>query len=170
MIRRGRHLVLATMTTLEWQAVRDGEAGDRTWAPGYPTVDDIRVATLMYDGQLDDSDHSPWGAWQMRLTDGTVIGGAGFKGPPDESGTVEIWYGLVPQMRGRGLAREAVGLLLDAAAHFGAVAVAADTDIANIASQRVLAASGFDLVAEGRVGPRAVLWWRCALPTGQAPG
>jgi [ribosomal protein S5]-alanine N-acetyltransferase len=35
---------------------------------------------------------------------GEVIGDIGFHGPPDETGTVEIGYGIVEQYRGRGLA------------------------------------------------------------------
>src|SRR5256885_2295611 len=32
----------------------------------------------------------------------SVIGSAGFKGPPDEEGVVEIAYGIVPGCQGRG--------------------------------------------------------------------
>ena len=34
----------------------------------------------------------------------SVIGGVGFKGPPDEDGMVEIAYGIVPAFQGRGYA------------------------------------------------------------------
>lgn len=43
---------------------------------------------------------------------GHVIGSAGFKGPPDSSGMVEIAYGIVPSRQGRGYATEAAGALV----------------------------------------------------------
>ena len=36
-----------------------------------------------------------------------VVGSVGFKGPPDDQGTVEIAYGIVPTFQGRGYATEA---------------------------------------------------------------
>ena len=42
----------------------------------------------------------------------SVIGSAGFKGPPDAEGTVEIAYGLVPAYQGRGYATEAARALV----------------------------------------------------------
>src|SRR5688572_14494451 len=44
-----------------------------------------------------------------------VIGGASFKGPPDEAGMVEIAYGIAPEFQGRGLATEAAVALLELA-------------------------------------------------------
>lgn len=60
----------------------------------------------------------------MRLEDSDdggreVVGVAGFKGPPDGEGQVEIGYAVVPTYHRRGLASEAVEAL---------VAYAADTD------------------------------------------
>jgi ribosomal-protein-alanine N-acetyltransferase len=41
-----------------------------------------------------------------------VIGSAGFKGPPDAAGMVEIAYGIAPQYEGRGYATEAATALI----------------------------------------------------------
>ena len=38
---------------------------------------------------------------------GTTIGGCGFKGPPDHTGTVEIAYGIDASQQGKGYATEA---------------------------------------------------------------
>jgi len=42
----------------------------------------------------------------------TVIGSAGFKGPPDDDGGVEIAYAIVPVKEGRGYATEAAAALV----------------------------------------------------------
>jgi len=47
--------------------------------------------------------------------DRTLIGEAGFHGPPDKTGTVEIGYSIVPEYRGRGFASEATKALISAA-------------------------------------------------------
>src|SRR2546425_458159 len=51
----------------------------------------------------------PWrhGFFVVHREGGSVIGSAGFKGPPDSTGTVEIAYGIVPPFEGRGYATEA---------------------------------------------------------------
>ena len=46
----------------------------------------------------------------------TLVGIAGYKGPPSE-GVVEIGYSIVPSWRRRGLATEACGALIEAAWH-----------------------------------------------------
>ena len=78
----------------------------------------------------------------IRNQDGLAIGGFGFRGPPDTFGSVEFGYGLVKAARGVGLATEAVTAALQMAAANGALRAIADTDIANVASQRILEKSG----------------------------
>lgn len=74
---------------------------------------------------------------------GLAVGGIGFFGPPDATGRVELGYGLVTAARGRGLATDAVLTALRIATVGGARTAAADTDVGNTASQRVLARAGF---------------------------
>lgn len=73
---------------------------------------------------------------------GIAVGGFGFSGPPDLSGTVGFGYGLIPAARGRGLATAAVRLALSHAQEWGATRAVADTDESNVASQRVLKNAG----------------------------
>lgn len=95
----------------------------------------------------------PWGFWVLRRKlDGQWVGGIGLKGEPVE-GAIEVGYGLVPSARGQGLAREAVEALCRRAEARG-VAVWAETEGENPASERVLAACGFVLTARHAGGAR----------------
>jgi RimJ/RimL family protein N-acetyltransferase len=60
----------------------------------------------------------PWrhGFFIVESSTGIVIGSAGFKGPPDAAGMVEIAYGVVPARQGQGFATEAAGALVRYAA------------------------------------------------------
>jgi RimJ/RimL family protein N-acetyltransferase len=81
------------------------------------------------------------------LAGGRTVGTAGFHGPPDASGQVTIGYGMVESAWGRGYGTEAVaGLVEICRRHGGITAVNADTDLDNIASQRVLEKNGFERV------------------------
>lgn len=54
-----------------------------------------------------------WGLWLILHSETrAVVGSIGFTGPPDESGTVEVGYGVQPASRGKGYAREAVQALI----------------------------------------------------------
>ncbi|HYJ33591.1 MAG TPA: GNAT family N-acetyltransferase [Candidatus Binatia bacterium] len=73
-----------------------------------------------------------------------LIGGGGFKGPPDPRGTIEIGYSIVEEYYGRGLATEAVGATLAWAFSDPRVRrVVAETLPEGRPSQRVLEKNGF---------------------------
>jgi RimJ/RimL family protein N-acetyltransferase len=72
-----------------------------------------------------------------------LVGGGGFKGPPQD-GTAEIGYSVLPQFQGRGYATEIVGGLVRwALGQPGVVRLVAETEWANPASVRVLIKAGF---------------------------
>lgn len=74
----------------------------------------------------------------------TLIGSAGYKGPPDADGTVEIGYGIVSDRRRRGYATEAARALVERAFEDARVRrVIAETLPALVGSIGVLAACGF---------------------------
>jgi RimJ/RimL family protein N-acetyltransferase len=84
-----------------------------------------------------------YGSWLVS-TDSEVVGLGGYKWPPSEAGDVEIGYAIAPERRQRGYARAAAALILGAARQDPRVrAVTAETALANLPSQRVLAANGF---------------------------
>ncbi len=123
------------------EQVAEGTPRCRGWSPGYPRADDRDVARLF----LASPPVEPlFGPLQILLADDEmVIGGIGFFGPPDETGTVSLGYGVAPEAEGRGYATEALRALL----HHGFAdarvrRVLADTAHDNVASQRVLEKAG----------------------------
>ena len=81
-----------------------------------------------------------WGPWLALLqSDGTVIGDLGFKGAPDDKGSVEIGYGLLEDYWNKAYATEAVGALIQWAwAQGGIRKIKAETLVNNPGSIRVL--------------------------------
>ncbi|MEO6200743.1 MAG: GNAT family N-acetyltransferase [Cryobacterium sp.] len=69
---------------------------------------------------------------------GMVVGHAGFHFNPDSNGMAEIGYTVVPEHRGRGLAKEIVGELLAFARAEGARTVRATVSPENAASLAVI--------------------------------
>ncbi|MFF7245396.1 GNAT family N-acetyltransferase [Embleya sp. NPDC008237] len=81
--------------------------------------------------------------------DGVVVGDAGFHGPPDEAGVVEVGYTVVPGYRRQGYARAMLAALLDrAAAEPGVTTVRATIGADNSASLATIAGFGFTRVGE----------------------
>lgn len=79
----------------------------------------------------------------------TVVGRAGYHGPPDEHGMVEIGYAVDPAYRRRGYARAALELLLQRAADEPAVTTVRVTITPdNTASSSLTAQYGFIAVGE----------------------
>ena len=81
---------------------------------------------------------------------------AKFKGEPDETGAVEIGYGTYPTLQRQGYMSEMVGGLIGwAVQQPGVRRVVADTEIDNIASQKVLKKAGFQQFEQ----IENMLWW-----------
>jgi RimJ/RimL family protein N-acetyltransferase len=106
----------------------------------------------------------PFGVWLMVETaSGTVVGSAGFFGAPDADGEVELGFGVIPDRRGRGYARQAATALVDwALAQPGVSAVRARCETGNGASIRVLTRAGFERTGESD----GMLTWRRSVATG----
>lgn len=139
-------LVLHPLTVSESERLVSGEPdGVDRWAPGYPTPGDVIAATRFLGtcANTDTPQGAPFGNYEIRRReDGHAIGGIGFHGLPDESGSVTIGFGLSPAVRGQGYASEALRALLQFAREQGVTRVKGDTDHDNAASQHVLTAAG----------------------------
>jgi len=111
-----------------------GRRQDR-WHHDYPRPDDVDAATMVRPG---DTGH--WGPRHVVLGH-QAVGSIGCFGEP-EAGEVEVGFGLVVEVRGRGVATEALRGLL-AATDAAGVRLRASVDPGNAASLRVLARCGF---------------------------
>jgi RimJ/RimL family protein N-acetyltransferase len=94
----------------------------------------------------------------------SVVGSAGFKGPPDGEGMVEIGYGIANGYRGRGYATEAAAALINFARENSNVRVVrAHTLPTPNASTRVLEKCGFACLGQV-LDPEDGPVWRWELP------
>lgn len=119
---------------------------DDRWAADFPLDGDVIGATAYLRATSEHGEQRPFGFYRItRAADGQAVGGIGFKGQPKDA-SVEVGYGIAPSARGNGYAAEAVIALLSVAAVHGLNRVAADTDRANVASQRTLERAGFSRV------------------------
>jgi RimJ/RimL family protein N-acetyltransferase len=120
---------------------------------GFPAADGLRgffvsaeVSADWLARLYDSSGPDPWryGFFVVDRKSRSIIGTAGFKGPPDVAGVVEIAYGIVPSCEGQGYATEAARALVDFA--FGnddVRLVRAHTLPISSASTRILEKCGF---------------------------
>ena len=127
-------LRLVPVTPEDAADMRAGRRQDR-WHPDYPRPDDVDAASLVRPG---DTGH--WGPRHVVLGH-QAVGSIGCFGPP-EDGETEVGVGLVPDVRGRGVATEALRGLLTATDTAG-VRLRASVAPDNTASLRLLARCGF---------------------------
>ncbi|MFD5109231.1 GNAT family N-acetyltransferase [Streptomyces cinereoruber] len=130
------------------RAPRDGDL----WGEGYPQDGDVRGCGGFLRGVAERGDPGVFRAYEIRLLNSrAAVGGIGFHGPPDDIGVVTVGYGLVPGVRGKGYASEALRALLETARTAGVAGVKGDADLDNLASHRVMEAAGMRCVAEDGV-------------------
>ena len=146
-------LVLRPITAEEVSAVLSGQRRS-DWAGDFPAEGDQVIAGLLARTGLPsdaDADARRFGHRLVVERDtSTVVGGAGFFGPPRE-GEVEIGYGIVPSRQRRGYATEAVQAMVADAFRLGSVlTVTANVDLDNPASIRVLEKSGMALCTQNQ--------------------
>lgn len=111
-------------------------------------------ARWLWQFRLDQMAADPGQArWMVRQAvvgdNGRVVGHAGFHGPPDEVGMVEIGYSIAPDFRRQGYARSAlIELLRRAAAETAVTTVRATISPDNVASLATISGFGFVQVGE----------------------
>ena len=144
-------LVLRPITAEEVWAVLNGRLRS-DWAADFPAEGDQVIAGLLARNGLPATDDARRFGHRLVVErdTSTVVGGAGFFGPPRE-GEVEIGYGIVPSRQRRGYATEAVQAMVADAFRLGSVlTVTANVDLDNPASIRVLEKSGLALCTQNQ--------------------
>lgn len=131
-------------------------------------LDDTWLWTLRLGQLIGEPACAPWLVRAVVVAEGeaagTVVGHAGFHGPPDPRGMVEVGYRIAAQHRRRGHARAALGELLACARAQGATIARASISPDNAASlaladfygftqtgEQVDEVDGFELVFERQV-------------------
>jgi RimJ/RimL family protein N-acetyltransferase len=102
--------------------------------------------------QLDEASERGWWFWYLLTVEhpSELIGICGFKGRPDESGSVEIGYSILADHQRRGYATEAVARLVGwAFSHHNVKEVCAETFPHLVQSIQVLKKNGFEYTGAG---------------------
>jgi len=105
-----------------------------------------------------------YGVWVMvERESGSVVGDLGFMGPPDEAGSIEVGYSVIPDRRRRGYATEAASAIVEwAFSQPGVEVVVAGCDRDNEPSIRILERLGFQRTGEAK---DQIRWRRDNEPT-----
>jgi ribosomal-protein-alanine N-acetyltransferase len=93
-----------------------------------------------------------YGVWVMVERESeSVVGDVGFMGPPDEAGSIEVGYSVIPDRRRRGYATEAAGAIVEwAFSQPGVEVVVAGCDRDNEPSIRILERLGFQRTGDAK--------------------
>jgi ribosomal-protein-alanine N-acetyltransferase len=131
-----------------------GVSPPKDWPPGHYDPDAMRFFRERLAAEGPDS--VGWYGWyairrRTAVQAAALVGVAGFIGPPDASGVVELGFSVLPSLRGQGHATEMAAALVDYALAQPAVElVIAHAHITNRPSISVLLSSGFQAVAPGQ--------------------
>lgn len=144
-------LIAATSETLDAEDIGDaalaaalGLAEPLAWPPPF---NGSETRAWMRRLIAAEADRPGYGSWYV-IADGRPVGIAGFKGPPDDLGDVEIGYSILEPEQRRGYGTAAARLLVARAFREPAVrSVSAETLPELTASQTVMQRCGMTLVS-----------------------
>ena len=146
----------------ELEDVANNNRDGKLWVDDYPTEGDMMIANLSLLAQPG----SPQQAYMLftlrSRSNGRAIGGIGFKGEhidgdfcAIEFRPMEIGYGLAESVHGQGFGTEAVAGVIAIARERGITQLCAETDLPNMASQKILVRNGFSELSRSETG----IWW-----------
>lgn len=121
---------------------QDKRAGER-WASGFPTIEQVDFLTAFISDSAARHDPGAFGLFLVvRRDDDLVMGGAGFFGPPDEFGAVELVVELDRSVRGHGYGPQVIAALVGIARANGADFAITSTSVGNVAAQHAIEQGG----------------------------
>jgi [ribosomal protein S5]-alanine N-acetyltransferase len=143
---------LVTFTLETYEALETEELERASDAVGVPLPPEFLAATGHWRMRRDQIHADPaTAAWLVRAVvgpDGEVVGDAGFHGPPDDRGMVEMGYAILPRHRRRGFGTAAVAALVAFATEHGARVLRASIAPDNAASLALARRFGLEPVGE----------------------
>ena len=152
---KSERLRFIPMTPAFIQAVLDGKRGKAggllgTIVPDEWPDEDVRYLHLWFKDMTDAPQFAKWRARVIVPVEGAshMMGHAGFHGPPDEAGMVEMGYTIFPEFRRQGLATEAAQRLIEFAKENGATRIRASVSPDNVPSLAMVETLGLDQIGE----------------------
>lgn len=141
----------------EREDVANNNRDGKLWVDDYPTEGDMMTANLALLAQAGSPPQTHMLFTLRSRSDGSAIGGIGFKGEHIDGDfcAMEIGYGLAESVHGQGFGTEAVAGIIAIAREKGMTQLCAETDLPNIASQKVLVRNGFSELSRSGTG----IWW-----------
>jgi len=141
----------------ELEDLANNNRAGKSWVDDYPTDGDMMIANLSLQAGAESSPQTCMLFTLRSRSTGLALGGIGFKGEHIEGDfrAMEIGYGLAESVHGQGFGAEAVAGLIQIARERGITQLCAETDFANLASQKVLMRNGFSELSRSDTG----IWW-----------
>lgn len=141
-------LTLHPFTLADAERILAGEVDPYDgWEGGYSFVDEPELIDEYVAAVRAGGDPAPFGPYLVRRgAHGAAIGGVNLFAP-SEDGAVEFAFGLVPAVRGQGLAVHAVTAALAIIRAAGATLARAEADLANTPARHALLKAGMTEVA-----------------------
>ena len=142
-------LTLHPFTVADAERLLSGEVDPHDgWEGGYAFTDEPELLREYVRAVRETGDPAPFGPHLVRRShDGATIGGVNVFGPPGADGSVEFAFGLVPAVRGQGLAVHTVIAVVELVRATGADAARAECEISNLPARRALENAGLAEVA-----------------------
>jgi len=140
-------LTLHPFTLTDAERILSGEVDPYDgWEGGYSFVDEPELITEYIAAVRAGGDPAPFGPYLVRRgAHGPAIGGVNLFAPADD-GAVEFAFGLVPAVRGQGLAAHVVTAALAVIRSAGIALARAESEVDNTPARHALERAGMQVV------------------------
>ncbi|PWC05563.1 hypothetical protein DCE94_04680 [Agromyces badenianii] len=142
-------LTLHPFTVADAERLLSGEVDPHDgWEGAYAFTDEPELLSEYLLAVQENGDPRPFGPYLVRRgEDGPAIGGVNLFGPPDDDGAVDFVFGLVPAVRGHGLAAHTVTAVVELSRAAGVSVLRAEAEVGNLPARQTLEKVGFAQVA-----------------------